>query len=69
MPDILFDHGSRLFEHMRGPRATELVTIEGQRILIRPDGYIAHIGKEHFSKYAGEPTKVIKAPVSLPSCR
>lgn len=63
MPDILLADGSRLFEHMRGPHATELVRIEGPRILIRPDGYIAHIGEEQFREYAGEPTKTVTGSV------
>jgi hypothetical protein len=69
MPDIRLDDGSRLFEHMRGPRATEIATTEGQRILIRPDGYIAQIGEKHFSEYAGEATQAIKGPVSVPNRR
>lgn len=69
MPDIRLGDGSRLFEHMRGPRATEVATIEGQSILIRPDGYIAYIGEKHFSEYAGEPTQALKVAVSLPSRR
>jgi hypothetical protein len=42
---------------LRGSHATELVTPEGPRILIRPDGYIAHIGSAHFAEYAGELTR------------
>jgi 2-polyprenyl-6-methoxyphenol hydroxylase-like FAD-dependent oxidoreductase len=56
MPDIRLDDGVRLFDHLRGHHATELVTPEGPRILIRPDGYIAYIGSAHFAEYAGEPT-------------
>ena len=56
MPDARFDDGSRLFDHLRGSHATELVTPEGPRVLIRPDGYIAHIGSTKFDGYAGEPT-------------
>jgi len=59
MPDIPLADDSRLFQHMRGAHATELATIEGPRILIRPDGYIAHIGEEQIGEYAGEPTKTI----------
>jgi len=69
MPDVRFDDGSRLFEHLRGPRASEVATIGGQRILIRPDGYIAHIGVKHFGEYAGEPTQAIEGAVSLQSRR
>jgi 2-polyprenyl-6-methoxyphenol hydroxylase-like FAD-dependent oxidoreductase len=59
MPDARLDDGGRLFDHLRGCHATELVTPEGLRILIRPDGYIAHIGSTHFPEYAGEPTRQI----------
>jgi hypothetical protein len=63
MPDVSLADGSRLFEHMRGSNATDFATVEGPRILIRPDGYIAHIGEEQFSEYAGEPTKAVIGPV------
>jgi 2-polyprenyl-6-methoxyphenol hydroxylase-like FAD-dependent oxidoreductase len=63
MPDARLDDGSRLFDHLRGPHATELVTPDGPRILIRPDGYIAHIGSTPFSEYAGEPTRQIRATI------
>ena len=59
MPDARLGDGCRLFDHLRGRHATELVTSEGPRILIRPDGYIAHIGSTHFAEYAGEPTRQI----------
>jgi 2-polyprenyl-6-methoxyphenol hydroxylase-like FAD-dependent oxidoreductase len=55
MPDARLDDGSRLFDHLRGSHATELVTAEGARILIRPDGYVAHIGSTQLAEYAGEP--------------
>jgi len=60
MPDRRLPDGSRLFEHLRGTHATEAVTPGGTRILIRPDGYIAHIGATHFTEYAGEPTRQIR---------
>jgi 2-polyprenyl-6-methoxyphenol hydroxylase-like FAD-dependent oxidoreductase len=56
MPDGRLDDGSRLFDHLRGHHATEFVTPDGSRILIRPDGYIAYIGSTHFAEYAGAPT-------------
>jgi 2-polyprenyl-6-methoxyphenol hydroxylase-like FAD-dependent oxidoreductase len=59
IPDARLDDGSRLFDHLRGPHATELAT-PGPRILIRPDGYIAHIGSTHFGEYAGEPTRQVR---------
>jgi 2-polyprenyl-6-methoxyphenol hydroxylase-like FAD-dependent oxidoreductase len=57
MPDCRLADGARLFDHLRGPHATELVTPEGTRILIRPDGYIAHIGEGRSAEYAGAPTR------------
>jgi 2-polyprenyl-6-methoxyphenol hydroxylase-like FAD-dependent oxidoreductase len=64
MPDLRLADGSRLFDHLRGHHATEFVTAEGPRLLIRPDGYIAHIGATHFSEYAGEPTHSIHGTVA-----
>jgi 2-polyprenyl-6-methoxyphenol hydroxylase-like FAD-dependent oxidoreductase len=61
MPDARLEDGSRLFDHLRGRHVVELVTPGGPRILIRPDGYIAHIGSTHFAEYAGEPTRQIVA--------
>ena len=65
MPDARLADGRRLFDHLRGPHATELVTSEGPRILIRPDGYIASIGAAPCAEYAGEPTHHAHGPVSL----
>jgi 2-polyprenyl-6-methoxyphenol hydroxylase-like FAD-dependent oxidoreductase len=59
MPDMKFSDGTRLFEQMRGTHATELITRDGTRILIRPDGYIASIGPQPVASYAGEPTRPI----------
>jgi 2-polyprenyl-6-methoxyphenol hydroxylase-like FAD-dependent oxidoreductase len=64
MPDLRLEDGSRLFDHLHGPQATEFVTPEGPRLLIRPDGYIAHIGTTHFSEYAGAPTRSIRGTLS-----
>jgi 2-polyprenyl-6-methoxyphenol hydroxylase-like FAD-dependent oxidoreductase len=60
MPDGMLNDGGRLFEHLRGGHATEIVRPDGLRILIRPDGYIAHIGTTHFADYAGEPTREVR---------
>jgi 2-polyprenyl-6-methoxyphenol hydroxylase-like FAD-dependent oxidoreductase len=60
VPDARLDDGTRLFDHLRGTHATELVTPGGPRILIRPDGYIAHIGSTHFAEYAGEATREVR---------
>jgi 2-polyprenyl-6-methoxyphenol hydroxylase-like FAD-dependent oxidoreductase len=59
MPDGRLDDGGRLFDHLHGGHATEIVIPEGPRILVRPDGYIAHMGITHFAGYAGMPTKQI----------
>jgi 2-polyprenyl-6-methoxyphenol hydroxylase-like FAD-dependent oxidoreductase len=55
MPDVRLADGSRLFERMRGTHATEFVLRNETRILIRPDGYIASIGRLPVTAYAGEP--------------
>ena len=65
MPDLRLEDGSRLFDHLRGHQATELITPEGPILLIRPDGYIAHIGTTHFTEYAGEPTRSIHGAVPV----
>lgn len=69
MPDTRLDDGTRLFDHLRGGHAAEFVTPEGPRILIRPDGYIAHIGPTHFAEYAGEPTRHVRGSMTALSHR
>jgi 2-polyprenyl-6-methoxyphenol hydroxylase-like FAD-dependent oxidoreductase len=64
MPDARLGDGSRLFDHLRSGYATELVTSRGPRILIRPDGYIAHIGSEHSPEYAGAPVGQIHGAIT-----
>jgi 2-polyprenyl-6-methoxyphenol hydroxylase-like FAD-dependent oxidoreductase len=65
MPDAHLTDGTRLFERMRGPHATEAVTPEGTYILIRPDGYIATIGSTRTEKYLGQPVVTVRlAPKS-----
>ena len=59
MPGAMLEDGSRLFDHLRGPHATEIVAPKGPNILVRPDGYIAHIGPERFDQYAGQPTRQV----------
>jgi 2-polyprenyl-6-methoxyphenol hydroxylase-like FAD-dependent oxidoreductase len=59
MPDAKLEDGTRLFDHLRGPHATEIVGPSGHNILVRPDGYIAYIGRERFSEYAGAPTRQV----------
>ena len=69
MPDGRLQDNSRLFDHLRGSHATEIVTPDGLRILVRPDGYIAHIGTTHFAEYAGEPTREIRCALPGPGGR
>ncbi|WP_260735938.1 FAD-dependent monooxygenase [Tunturiibacter lichenicola] len=57
---------TRLFERMRGPQATELQLIDGPRILIRPDGYIASIRHNESTEYAGMPIQHIRC-TTIPS--
>jgi 2-polyprenyl-6-methoxyphenol hydroxylase-like FAD-dependent oxidoreductase len=63
MPDARLEDGTRLFDHLRGPHATEILAPRGHNILVRPDGYIAHIGPERFDQYAGEPTRQVMTRV------
>lgn len=44
MPDTRLSDGRRLFEAMRGHRALQVIAGDGVTLLVRPDGYIAHIG-------------------------
>jgi 2-polyprenyl-6-methoxyphenol hydroxylase-like FAD-dependent oxidoreductase len=60
MPDARLEDGSRLFDRMRGPHATVVVTPDGAKFLVRPDGYIASIGSEEVAEYAGEKTRIIR---------
>lgn len=64
MPDRRLKDGTRLFDHLRGGHATEIITPDGLRILIRPDGYIAHIGTTHFTEYAGQSTREVRCEVA-----
>jgi FAD binding domain len=59
MPDMRLDDGGRLFDRLRGPNATEVITPEGLGVLIRPDGYVAQIGVQHVELYAGQPVSVV----------
>jgi hypothetical protein len=51
---------------MRGPHATELLSTDGMRILIRPDGYVARIGRESgAADYAGMPVTAVRSPLRI----
>jgi len=58
------EDGSQLFDHLRGPHTTVVVTPQGARIMVRPDGYVATIGSAHITEYAGERTRVVYADLS-----
>lgn len=60
MPNLRLDDGTNLFDHMRGIHATEVVTQENVRILVRPDGYISSIGTRPTETYAGEFTRRVE---------
>lgn len=64
MPDAKLENGTRLFNCLRGTHATELILPQGLNVLVRPDGYIAHIGPTRFREYAGEPTREIALKAS-----
>jgi 2-polyprenyl-6-methoxyphenol hydroxylase-like FAD-dependent oxidoreductase len=67
MPDARLQDGTRLFDRLRGTHATEILAAPGHHILVRPDGYIAHIGPERCDQYAGERTQQIEAAQFKPS--
>jgi hypothetical protein len=55
MPDARVADGRRLYDRLREPRAAQLEYPSGVRILVRPDGYIAHISTADTDSYAGAP--------------
>lgn len=57
MPDRILPDGSRLFAHMRHSGATQLIRRNAPHILIRPDAYVAEIGKREHDNYYGEPVR------------
>jgi 2-polyprenyl-6-methoxyphenol hydroxylase-like FAD-dependent oxidoreductase len=59
MPDRRLDDGTRLFDRFREPRPTLLVESDGTRILVRPDGYIASIGRADVAAFAGAAVNVV----------
>lgn len=60
MPDQRLGDGRRLFEVMRHAGATQIMRPNGNHILVRPDGYIAEVGRtEHSSYYGLEVVQVV----------
>ena len=62
MPNVQLEDGIKLFDKMQGTHATEVITATGMRILVRPDGYIASIGRQPTERYAGEQTSSVLWP-------
>ena len=55
IPDGQLKNGRRIFDALRHPAATQLVREDGFHVLVRPDAYIASIGRRHIDTYAGLP--------------
>ena len=53
MPDGRLKNGQRIFEALRHPAATQITRDDGLKVLVRPDGYIASIGRTDIDEYAG----------------
>lgn len=58
--DRMLPDGSRLFDHLRHTGATQLIRRDGQKMLVRPDGYVASIGTESVKNYAGEEVRKVE---------
>jgi 2-polyprenyl-6-methoxyphenol hydroxylase-like FAD-dependent oxidoreductase len=54
IPDRLLPDGSRLFDHLRHTGATQLIRRNAPHILIRPDAYVAEIGRREVGSYFGD---------------
>lgn len=58
--DRLLPDGSRLFDHLRHTGATQLVRRNSPHILIRPDAYVAEIGRREVASYFGEAVRKVE---------
>jgi len=58
--DRLLPDGSRLFDHLRHTGATQLIRRNAVHILIRPDAYVAEIGKREVDHYYGEAVRKVE---------
>lgn len=58
--DRLLPDGSRLFDHLRHTGATQLIRRNAAHILIRPDAYVAEIGKREVDHYYGEAVRKVE---------
>jgi len=53
IPDQRLADGRRLYEAMRHGGATQIMRADGDHILVRPDGYIAELGRSEIASYHG----------------
>ncbi|MBJ6759867.1 FAD-dependent monooxygenase [Myxococcaceae bacterium JPH2] len=60
MPDGRLPNGQRVFDVLRHPGAT-LLARGDSKVLVRPDGYIASIGRDDVDHYAGMPVLRVSA--------
>lgn len=58
--DRLLPDGSRLFDHLRHTGATQLIRRNAPHILIRPDAYVAEIGRREVNSYFGEAVRKVE---------
>ncbi len=59
MPDRILPDGTRLFAQLRHTGATQLIRRNAPHILIRPDAYVAEIGRREFDFCYGEPVRKV----------
>jgi len=53
IPDRRLADGRRLYEAMRHGGATQIMSADGDHVLVRPDGYIAEVGRVEVASYHG----------------
>ena len=58
--DRLLPDGSRLFDHLRHTGATQLIRRNAPHILVRPDAYVAEIGRREVDRYYGEAVRKVE---------
>jgi 2-polyprenyl-6-methoxyphenol hydroxylase-like FAD-dependent oxidoreductase len=59
MPDGRLKSGQRVFDVLRHLGATQLTRDDGLKVLVRPDGYIARIGRDDVEEYAGLAVRMV----------
>jgi 2-polyprenyl-6-methoxyphenol hydroxylase-like FAD-dependent oxidoreductase len=60
MQDGRLKSGQRIFDVLRHPGATQLTRDDGIKVLVRPDGYIASLGRDDVEEYAGLPVQKVE---------